>query len=60
MSFGDAAVGAKVPLLLFLDLDLLRAFEREMKSEGRGRSVFRLVVGWKKLWFLLLAVEGHM
>ena len=33
VSFGDAAGEAKVPLLLFLDLDLLRAFEREMESE---------------------------
>ena len=34
VSFGDAAVEAEVPLLLFLDLDLLRAFGREMESEG--------------------------
>ena len=34
VSFGDAAVEAGVPLLLFLDLDLLRAFGREMESEG--------------------------
>ena len=33
VSFGDAAVEAEVPLLLFLDLDLLRAFGREMESE---------------------------
>ena len=31
--FGDAAVGAKVPLLLFLELDLLKAFGRGMESE---------------------------
>ena len=34
VSFGDAAVEAGVSLLLFLDLDLLRAFGREMESEG--------------------------
>ena len=33
VSFGDAAVEAEVPLSLFLDLDLLRAFGREMESE---------------------------
>ena len=33
VSFGDAAVEADVPLLLFLDLDLLRAFGREIGSE---------------------------
>ena len=33
VSFGDAAVEAEVPLFLFLDLDLLRAFGREMESE---------------------------
>ena len=31
--FGDAAVEAEVHLLLFLGLDLLRAFGREMESE---------------------------
>ena len=34
VSFGDAAVEAEVPLLLFLDLELLRAFGKEMESEG--------------------------
>ena len=33
MSFGDAAVEAEVPLLLFLELGLLKAFGREMESE---------------------------
>ena len=33
VSFVDAAREAGVPLLLFLDLDLLRAFGREMESE---------------------------
>ena len=33
VSFGDAAVEAEVPLLLFLDLDLLRVFGEEMESE---------------------------
>ena len=33
VSFGDAAVEAEVPLLLFLELDLLKAFGREMESE---------------------------
>ena len=32
--FGDAAVEAEVPLLLFLEFDLLRAFGKEMESEG--------------------------
>ena len=33
VSFGDAAVEAEVPLLLFLELDLLEAFGKEMESE---------------------------
>ena len=33
VSFGDAAVEAEVPLLLFLELDLLRAFGKEMESK---------------------------
>ena len=33
VSFGDAAVEAEVPLLLFLEFDLLRAFGREIESE---------------------------
>ena len=33
VSFGDAAVEAEVPLLLFFELDLLRAFGKEMDSE---------------------------
>ena len=33
VSFGDAAVEAEVPLLLFLELDLLRAFGKAMESE---------------------------
>ena len=33
VSFGDAAREAGVPLLLFLDLDLLRAFGKEIESE---------------------------
>ena len=33
VSFGDAAVEAEVPLLLFLELDLLGAFGMEMDAE---------------------------
>ena len=34
LSFRDAVVEAWMPLLFFLDLNLLRAFGREMESEG--------------------------
>ena len=44
MSFGDAVVEAGVPLLLFLDLGLLRAFEQELESEGRREECISLVV----------------
>ena len=33
VSFGDAAVEAEAPFSLFLELDLVRAFGREMESE---------------------------
>ena len=42
VSFGDAALKAGVPLLLFLDLDLLRAFGRELESEGPGEECVSL------------------
>ena len=39
--FGDAAVEAEVPLLLFLEFDLLKAFGKEMESEEpREECVF--------------------
>ena len=43
VSFGDAAVEAGVPLLVFLGLDLLRAFGREMESEGPREECISLV-----------------
>ena len=43
VSFGDAVVEAGVPLLLFLDLGLLRAFGREMESEGPREECISLV-----------------
>ena len=44
MSFGDAVVEAGVPLLLFLDLGLLRAFGQELESEGPREECISLVV----------------
>ena len=44
VSFGDALVEAGVPLLLFLDLGLLRAFEQELDSERTGEECVSLVV----------------
>ena len=44
VSFVDAVVEAGVPLLLFLDLGLLRAFGREMESEGPREECILLVV----------------
>ena len=44
VSFGDALVKAGVPLLLFLDLGLLRAFGRELESEGPREECILLVV----------------
>ena len=40
VSFGDALVKAGVPLLLFLDLVLLRAFGRELESEGAKGGMY--------------------
>ena len=44
VSFGDALVKAGVPLLLFLDLGLLRAFGQELESEGPREECISLVV----------------
>ena len=44
VSFGYAVVEAGVPLLLSLDLGLLRAFGREMESEGPREECISLVV----------------
>ena len=44
VSFGDAVVEAGVPLLLFLDLVLLRAFGQELESEGPREECILLVV----------------
>ena len=44
VSFGDALVEAGVPLLLFLDLGLLRAFGQELKSEGPREVCISLLV----------------
>ena len=57
MSFGDALVEAGVPLLLFLDLGLLRAFEQELESERTGEKCVSLVVpSLASLMYLLSAM----
>ena len=44
VSFGDALVEAGVPLLLFLELGLLRAFRQELESERKREECISLVV----------------
>ena len=60
VSFGDAVVEAGVPLLLFLDLGLLRAFGREMEYEGPREECISLVGSLVEALVFLLAVVGHM
>ena len=54
MSFGDAVVEVGVPLLLFLDLGLLRAFRQDLESEGpREECILLVVTSLTSLTYLL-------